>query len=460
MSEAQPVRRSLHSSAPRLSGAAAGLLYMLAGMLFGAGLYWLDIRVLQLIRAGIRMQDTGYLLASGGAIALLNTLRVLPIYLGAYQLMAAVTPKAASPLRRGIGYAVAVIAVPVSYAVIRLIFGIPYDFGVPAAVALMGIIAVHAVIQKEHGFGSQAIILALFIFGLQWLNLAPGFNRYGFGQGELTQEFKMGIEFLDAAPLARAVTLSTGFILLGISLIMGKSMVDFAMYKAVTEEQRRQQQAMQAARLRDLESRTLREIQALVHDLKTPLTAIRGLVGILDSEKLDPKRRREHIEQIDQAIERMNLMISEILYREPQRVMAGEELIRYISAHLAEYSPRIRVDIGSGLPRVQVNAVRLTRAVANLVQNALEAAEGMDEPIVLRARRVGGNLRIVVRDWGRGTDPSVLQRAVQPGFSTKGSSGMGLYFVRQVVLEDHGGQFAIYGKPGRGTLACITLRGW
>src|SRR5690606_437780 len=261
-------------------------------------------------------------------------------------------------------------------AVIRLIFGIPYDFGVPAAVALMGIIAVHAVIQKEHGFGSQAIILARFIFGLQCLNLAPGFNRYGFGQGELTQEFKMGIEFLDAAPLARAVTLSMGFILLGISLIMGKSMVDFAMYKAVTEEQRRQQQAMQAARLRDLESRTLREIQALVHDLKTPLTAIRGLVGILDSEKLDPKRRREHIEQIDQAIERMNLMISEILYREPQRVMAGEELIRYISAHLAEYSPRIRVDIGSGLPRVQVNAVRLTRAVANLVQNALEAAEG------------------------------------------------------------------------------------
>lgn len=458
MSMAVRVLRRARST-PQVWVATSGLLHMIAGMLVGAWLYRLDIQVLRLIRTGIHVQDTGYLLVGGGAIALLNTVRVLPIYLGAYRLMEAFTTKEGSRTQRALGYAVAALAVPFSYTIIRKLFGIPYDFGVPAAAPLAAMIGVHAVIQKKHGFITQTIILGLFILGLQWVSLSPLFDRFGFGRGELTQELKLAVTFLDRSLLLDAVSIAVGLLFLAIAYVMGKAMVDFDQYKVVTEAHRKQQEAMQEARIRELQGRTAEEMQALVHDLKTPLTAIRGLVGLLDFDDLKPSERRQHVERIDQAVERMSQMISEILYRQPQRVIAGDDLLRYMSAHLSEYSQKVKVDIGSNLPQVRVNAVRLTRAVANLVQNALEATSGDDAPVMVRARRVAGDLRIVVRDWGRGIDPGVMERLWQPGVSTKGSSGMGLHFVRQVVVDDHGGEVAMYGKTGRGTLVRITLRG-
>ena len=76
----------------------------------------------------------------------LNTLRVLPLYLGAFILMEQYVPVGGPWPQRILGYFIPALLVPLSYLAIRVVFGTPYDFGVPAMLSLLGVIVVYALL--------------------------------------------------------------------------------------------------------------------------------------------------------------------------------------------------------------------------------------------------------------------------------------------------------------------------
>jgi two-component system nitrogen regulation sensor histidine kinase NtrY len=115
-----------------------------------------------------------------------------------------------------------------------------------------------------------------------------------------------------------------------------------------------------------------------------------------------------------------------------------------------EPSPRISID-----PRV------LSRAVVNLLENALQAMpEGGVVTISARPSPDGGTVELAVADTGVGLAPGVRSRLFEPYFSTKSTgTGLGLAIARRAV-EAHGGTIEVSGRPGGDTIFRIRIPGY
>jgi two-component system NtrC family sensor kinase len=128
---------------------------------------------------------------------------------------------------------------------------------------------------------------------------------------------------------------------------------------------------------------------------------------------------------------------------------------------------RVALDVElEGDRRLAIAVGELQQVVTNLVINAVthgfpEGFEGSQPPrIQLRLVGEPDALRIEVRDNGRGMEAEVLQRSVEPFFTTRrreGGSGLGLHIVQTLVTERFEGHLAIESEPGRGTLVVATL---
>ncbi len=98
----------------------------------------------------------------------------------------------------------------------------------------------------------------------------------------------------------------------------------------------------------------------------------------------------------------------------------------------------------------------LTRAVRNLLENALRASSG-GGTVTLSVDARDGNATITVADSGPGVDPALLSRIFDPYFSTHDAgTGLGLPIARRVA-EEHGGSIAARNLPDAGLSVAITI---
>jgi len=135
------------------------------------------------------------------------------------------------------------------------------------------------------------------------------------------------------------------------------------------------------------------------------------------------------------------------------------ELLREIVApYRLGLSGRIRfdVDLPPGIPPVHVDRNLISRALTNIVENALHAMPGTGA-LKLIARHRNGVVHVHVSDTGVGMDAEALARAFEPYFSTKASgTGLGLPIAKRNV-ELNGGRIAVTSERDRGTSVEIEL---
>jgi signal transduction histidine kinase/ABC-type amino acid transport substrate-binding protein len=110
---------------------------------------------------------------------------------------------------------------------------------------------------------------------------------------------------------------------------------------------------------------------------------------------------------------------------------------------------------------VSGNLQRIEQVILNLVQNACYALSNMDERIIVRAFLAsrGDKVCIEIEDEGCGMEPEVLNKITDPFFTTrreKGGTGLGLSISARIINE-HGGKLEFKSRPGKGTLARVTL---
>ena len=116
---------------------------------------------------------------------------------------------------------------------------------------------------------------------------------------------------------------------------------------------------------------------------------------------------------------------------------------------------RLQVSIDP-LPEIVGNRAKLSETFLNVVLNALEAMPD-GGTIEVSALESGGEIRVAIRDTGRGMTPEERQRAFDPFFTTRpGSSGLGLSTVYGIVRA-HGGSVFIESEAGRGTVVCLSF---
>jgi signal transduction histidine kinase len=111
------------------------------------------------------------------------------------------------------------------------------------------------------------------------------------------------------------------------------------------------------------------------------------------------------------------------------------------------------------LPQIDAYAGELNQVWTNLVDNAVDAMEGVGT-LTVRTRAQDEWVVVEVADSGPGMPPDVMARAFEPFFTTKDvgqGTGLGLDIARRIVVERHGGRIDIDSPAGAGTTMRVTL---
>ena len=200
--------------------------------------------------------------------------------------------------------------------------------------------------------------------------------------------------------------------------------------------------------------------QNVSHELKTPITGIRGAAELLRDqwESMSDDQRRRFADNIDHDAARMQRLVSRLLHLaqienapDPTEQVPVEEFFRA----LADRYPAVTLTLDAPPRHVLISSDHLRSAVSNLIDNALR--HGAGKPIGLRVYGQAGRLCVDVSDQGSGISPANQARLFQRFFTTvrdDGGTGLGLAIVR-AVAERHGGRVD-YTTSDRGTT--FTLR--
>lgn len=140
------------------------------------------------------------------------------------------------------------------------------------------------------------------------------------------------------------------------------------------------------------------------------------------------------------------------------RVDVADLLREIVDAYRVALGHRIRfdVDLPDGLPPIHVDRTLISRALTNLVENALHAMPGAGS-LHVAARHQDGFVHVTVADTGVGMDREALERAFEPYFSTKATgTGLGLPIAKRNV-ELNGGTIEVASERGRGTTVEVAL---
>lgn len=220
-------------------------------------------------------------------------------------------------------------------------------------------------------------------------------------------------------------------------------------------------------------------ISNISHDLKTPITAIKGYVeGIMDGVADTPEKMDRYIKTIYNKANEMDLLINELtLYskidtnRIPYNFTTisakqyfgdcAEDLSLELEAKGVEFAYRNYVEADS---KVIVDPEQLRRVINNIVTNSLKYMDKPKGKVTMNLRDVGDFIQVELGDNGKGITakdlPFIFDRFYRTDASrnsSKGGSGIGLSIVKKIV-EEHGGKIWAASEDGAGTIMYLVVR--
>jgi len=230
------------------------------------------------------------------------------------------------------------------------------------------------------------------------------------------------------------------------------------------------------SRMRRLEQVRSEFVANASHELKTPLTAIHGLVEtLLDDEQMEPQVRTRFLSRLREQSRRLDALVNDMLALS-RAESKGDEFERqpvdlrdvlqesHFTLAAAAVSKHLTIELQlPGEPAV-VSGDRkaLGQAVDNLLDNAIKyTPEG--GRIWLRLSCSAGSAMIEVRDTGIGIGAEHLERIFERFYRVDrarsrelGGTGLGLAIVKHIVLS-HGGSVRVESQPGKGSVFTIEL---
>lgn len=227
----------------------------------------------------------------------------------------------------------------------------------------------------------------------------------------------------------------------------------------------------------DRESKEL--ISNISHDLKTPITAIKGYVeGIMDGVADTPEKMDHYIRTIYNKANDMDSLINELTFYskiDTNRIPYTFNKIN-VSSYFEDCCEEVGLDLESKNidfsyfnyvdenVEVIADAEQMKRVINNIIGNSVKYMDKPKGRINIRVKDVGDFVQIEIEDNGKGIGPKELPyifdrfyRTDASRNSSMGGSGIGLSIVRKIV-EDHGGKIWATSKLGTGTVMYFVLR--
>ena len=215
-------------------------------------------------------------------------------------------------------------------------------------------------------------------------------------------------------------------------------------------------------------------VNAVSHDLRSPLVAVLGFARLLAEDygdRLDEQGLR-FLRRIEEAGRTMESLVHDLLEfarigrSEPKRVHVDpREVLLQLQAELKPRLEEAQVDLRlpKDPPLLWCDRTQLYQVLSNLVCNAIDHAGPMQHPAVeVRVFSEEGRQHLTVRDWGRGIDPADHERIFEifhtDGVARQGKrgTGIGLAIVRKIA-DAHGGAAWVEGRPGEGSTFHVTF---
>jgi two-component system sensor histidine kinase ChvG len=205
----------------------------------------------------------------------------------------------------------------------------------------------------------------------------------------------------------------------------------------------------------------------VAHELKSPLTSIRGAAEILNEAGFeDEDARKRFLRNIALDVERLDRLVSRLLLlgrieasQLPMEPVDLERLARRVAERSASVDQAVVVQLVGEAPVVLGRAPDLEAALSNLVDNAVRFSPP-GASVVVEIQRRGAVVEVRVADQGPGVSAANRDKIFERFFTTdadRGGTGLGLAIVRS-VCESHGGRVTFEPRPGGGSVFTMRLR--
>jgi len=211
----------------------------------------------------------------------------------------------------------------------------------------------------------------------------------------------------------------------------------------------------------------------LVHDLRNPLTIIRGYLDLLvyelkEKQEVTSPGMDEYLDQIESNVERCTSMVESwralgrMDFSQMQRLRLPKllnECFRDAAAH-SEISFTVQVEGAEEQYEMLGERLQIRRALQNLIDNAVVAVEHQPEPaITVVCSMDNSDMEIQIQDNGCGVDMKMLRWIFEPLDDTatiEKGVGLGL-FITKKVLEEHRGTLRFESHVGEGTIVTVRV---
>lgn len=229
-------------------------------------------------------------------------------------------------------------------------------------------------------------------------------------------------------------------------------------------------------RLKRLESMRRDFVANVSHELKTPLTTLKGCVETLsDGAVANPDEAKRFLSMMDRQVVRLEAMVEDLLVlsrleHESERGVeltpgsVNDVLSRAVQStfdRAARKGIRLVLDCPDTL-RAPINAALLEQAVGNLIDNAIKYSTE-ETTITVRAELQDGGVAVAVSDQGIGMEKRHLDRIFERFYRVdqarsraQGGTGLGLAIVKHIVLA-HRGTVSVESAPGQGSTFTLRL---
>ena len=243
------------------------------------------------------------------------------------------------------------------------------------------------------------------------------------------------------------------------------------------EMRKRLKESTEEKILMDKENKEL--ISNISHDLKTPITAVKGYVeGIMDGVADTPEKMDRYVRTIYNKTNEMDHLINELTFY--SKIDTNRIPYTFSKLNVEDYFSDCAEELGlemetRGIELVYANYVekdvqviadgeQIRRVIHNIVSNAIKYMEKPKGIIQLRVKDMGDFIQVEIEDNGKGIAakdlPYIFDRFYRTDVSrnsSKGGSGIGLSIVKK-IMEDHGGKVWATSRLGIGTIMYFVLR--
>lgn len=200
----------------------------------------------------------------------------------------------------------------------------------------------------------------------------------------------------------------------------------------------------------------------IAHEIRNPLTAIKGFFQIMEHEFTDKKM---YFEVINTEMERIETILNELLVlSKPQKTNYKQKNITTILHHVTTllktqtnlHNIEITERIDSNLPPIYCDENQLKQVFINFLKNSIEAMDSGGRIHIEVSKMETSMLLVRFKDEGPGIPDHVLKRIGEPFFTTKeNGTGLGIMICKQII-ENHRGNMHIESGP-LGTIVEVEL---